>query len=125
MADGTYTAGVTFLIKDKPAHTGTEEIEVLDCKVVRIYFLKHRLDETNMSPGIIRNDSTAVIIDKKGNKYKVHILSGPAEDTGNYRAGNSSRHSSGGWHFCGCPTRKGTPCQHKVSHGRYCWQHGG
>lgn len=127
---GTYTAAITYSRKAKINSTDTCEIEVEDCKVVRIYFLKHRLDETNMKPSVIDNGGDALVVDQKGIRYKVHILSTPKEDTYGNRSRSKSHNSSGygnsgASHLCGYPTRKGTPCQRRVTTGHYCWQHGG
>ncbi len=119
LANGTYTANVVCTSTTKHTYTDTPEIEVADCRLVRIYYPKdHRRDETNMSPVLIGKDSNALARDKAGNEYRVHIThaSSTLTEPENKAADDS--------HICGHLTKKGKPCQRKVNGDqRYCYQH--
>lgn len=124
---GTYTAAVSYDRCPNANHTDTCEVEVADCQLVRIYFLKHRLDEDNMAPVVIDSNGDATATDKKGNRYSIHLLSAPKEET-DYRSYSEKKKSgktgAAGSHPCGYPTQKGPPCRRNVTNGdHYCWQH--
>jgi|GEM_PF-4622337 len=60
-----------------------------------------------------------------GNRYMWIVFSNTSSSQGGgYSSSSSGSGSSSTWHYCGAPTKDGTPCKRHVSGtSGYCWQH--
>lgn len=70
----------------------------------------------------------AKIASISGNRYMWIVFSNTSSSQGGGYSSSGSGSGSGSgsstWHYCGAPTKDGTPCQRHVSGtSGYCWQH--
>jgi hypothetical protein len=77
IANGTHHARVDYRnAVNGRIYSNDLEVEISDCRLVRIYFPEHLLDETNMTTVAVNSSHTAYATDHEGRHYTVRIADG-------------------------------------------------